>query len=323
MDRVYRLDNFLESKVARKYTIHVMYLQYNKIEDAFDWEQYVGSLAGGLPDAFCIVDAELLFTERQQLIPVFSAWYRKHQKSFLLFSERYPYAYSLQSFIHHSIYHPLYAEEDVAHFIDFLSTRFAVTLSKNIKTTIHAACGGHLWLVKEIVRYISQSLGSNPMDDPVLHQKVMTIMSGFTKEEYQELLRFSRGLPMTASKEAIHLHALRILELSKKSLLLSSLRNQEPAIVLTQKKDDFFIGSISVTKLFSSSERRVLAFLLTHRDSFVSREEMFAAIWGDTSLDTSNWALDQVMRRLRKKLRDAQVGDSWIKTMKGKGYAIS
>jgi DNA-binding response OmpR family regulator len=69
-------------------------------------------------------------------------------------------------------------------------------------------------------------------------------------------------------------------------------------------------------------EKKVLQLLKDFREDIVSREDIAKCMWGPNYLDRySEWAIDKIISRIRKKL---EAGDSELSiiTYKGEGYGI-
>lgn len=68
------------------------------------------------------------------------------------------------------------------------------------------------------------------------------------------------------------------------------------------------------------TEGRILKALIEHYPQLVSKQELSAAIWGDTEYVDEN-ILQVNMTRLRKSLNAAGLGDI-VRTVRGRGYAL-
>lgn len=79
----------------------------------------------------------------------------------------------------------------------------------------------------------------------------------------------------------------------------------------------------SNTILFSKTERAVLEYLEAHPDVLISREEIAKVVWGEEDWEEkySEWALGQLMYRLRKKMQQRSTTFS-IETKKGEGFIL-
>ena len=70
----------------------------------------------------------------------------------------------------------------------------------------------------------------------------------------------------------------------------------------------------------SSQEKAVYDLLLSHKNTIVSRDEIAKALWGDEYLDLySDWSIDQVMYRIRIKMKKSGSQDK-VSTRKKQGF---
>jgi two-component system, OmpR family, response regulator len=70
----------------------------------------------------------------------------------------------------------------------------------------------------------------------------------------------------------------------------------------------------------SGREVEVLAYLMLHRDSVISKEELLAKVWGSDFLGDAN-IVEVYVRHLRKKL-ELPLGRKIIETVRGSGYRL-
>jgi DNA-binding winged helix-turn-helix (wHTH) protein len=73
----------------------------------------------------------------------------------------------------------------------------------------------------------------------------------------------------------------------------------------------------------TGQELNMMNILIEKKNNIVSRDEIAKRIWPeDYMVEYSDWAIDKTASRLRKKVKDANVGLE-IKVVKGKGYILS
>src|SRR5690606_17184082 len=103
-------------------------------------------------------------------------------------------------------------------------------------------------------------------------------------------------------------------------LLAHYIKATLPENILLIKKNTIYINGIPLVKEFSSTEQKLLQYFLSQQGEVISRDTLGDVIWGEESEDKfSEWAIDQHISRLRKKLKRMGIGIS-IKTVKGRGY---
>lgn len=89
--------------------------------------------------------------------------------------------------------------------------------------------------------------------------------------------------------------------------------------------NDILKGNTSITKILSSSEFKLLKFLIENKNKVLSKDEIINAIWTDqkTQEGVTDQALDQIFYRLRKKVETNPSNPKFIETIKGTGYKFA
>jgi DNA-binding response OmpR family regulator len=83
----------------------------------------------------------------------------------------------------------------------------------------------------------------------------------------------------------------------------------------------FFLNNLDITSNFSKKERHILQKFLTNKNKILSREEVASAYWGDAAHEEySDWAIDQLISRLRKKMNRAGLFQQRFRQPEGRGY---
>ncbi len=77
-------------------------------------------------------------------------------------------------------------------------------------------------------------------------------------------------------------------------------------------------GASTVT--LTTREALLLEHLVTHRSRIVTREELLVDVWGYRDGTIRTRTVDVHVQQLRAKLERLQGGESWILTVRGKGY---
>ncbi len=80
-------------------------------------------------------------------------------------------------------------------------------------------------------------------------------------------------------------------------------------------------GEIIISDTLTSSEFRLLKFLLENPDKIIERDEIIKAVWQDTKsvVGVTDQALDQLIFRLRKKIEEDPNNPGHLQTIKGRG----
>lgn len=325
-DRAYRIPEFIDW-LGLGYTANLVSLVGDKIEDINDWKDVVGqSEKRNTKKQVCIiVDAEHLLTDRRHLLQGLSQWHLATRIPLLLFSEQYPYEPMPPVLSQNRYFHRLYSAADMRIFLSYLEAKFEIKIADGTKKRIIDSCGGHLWLAKEIVRYLSTNEKGDPFDHDALTWRAEQMYQGFVLRE-QEVLQALALKQSTDDKEAYGFLemtsvisggciTIRLLEEYIKQL---TLKNVSLRVVQGRIK----VGSICIEDFLSPQEQKAIRLLLTPSGVTVPRELLGKAIWGE-EWDFTDWALDQAMKRLRKKLLKFGIPVSYIQTVKGKGYHVA
>lgn len=92
-------------------------------------------------------------------------------------------------------------------------------------------------------------------------------------------------------------------------------------VTISQTPNGLVWDGISLDELFTDKEKEVFKKMLVEND--LSRDAVADILWGKQALDKySDWAIDQLFSRLRKKLDSVGIGGDKIQTLKGKGFKL-
>ena len=74
------------------------------------------------------------------------------------------------------------------------------------------------------------------------------------------------------------------------------------------------------TITLKAKEFALLACLYAHKNTIVTKEQLFEEVWGDSFY--SDGTLNVHIRRLREKIEEDPNSPKWIKTIWGTGYKL-
>lgn len=326
MDRLYRIPEFIHS-LGGSYDVLVVSLQSNKIEDIDDWNRTAAFQKSDSKKKRCFLvpDAELLFQDRKHLLAGLAWQYVQTKIPFLLFSETFPYQMLPQVFAQNRLFRPLYSAENMARFILYLEYKFCTRVPASLRNRIMERSGGHLWLVKEIVRHVAFQQTGDPLDHEDLWWRVSEVYRGFASREQDMLTDMVLQKSVHDAEAFSYLEKTGVIRDGRIAigLLEDYMKRQlRKRTQLYLKNGSVFVGDVPIDGALSRNERQALACIFSGRGKMISRESLGKAIWGDDG-DFTDWALDQVVRRLRKKLM--KFGISWqiFQTVKGDGYRVN
>lgn len=200
--------------------------------------------------------------------------------------------------------HKIYSPDVALEFVDAVVEQFGHELSRELKMQIVEYCGGCAWLLVDVLRRNSTD---KLFDDPVFNWKVGSIIS-----RIPDIANIDKDLIEMGLKDA-NGEWLPVFE--------DYLSNQKKDS-LSISQDRVICNQIDVTREFSDGERKILSLFIEKKNNIQTREAVGEIFWGEGSEMYSDWALDALVSRLRKKLRRLRLPIN-IKTYRGRGYACT
>jgi DNA-binding winged helix-turn-helix (wHTH) protein len=223
--------------------------------------------------------------------------------------------------------YPLYNHIDTLEFVRYLQQKWETKISHKEEQKIIAACGGHFWVVKEAVRELINTgkwsyeeegmrfrleaiYSSLQSSEQALIEKIATKKRNFTSEENHSLIHMRKLNFFNAQNrfqigmfDAFHQHR------------LSGTHR------LTLEDSTVTLNSIPLDRLLSRKEYRIVKVLLENKGETVSRDTIASRIWPTKTQEKySDWAIDQLMTRIRKRLVELSLPPKLISVVRGKGY---
>lgn len=228
-------------------------------------------------------------------------------------------------------YYPLYDEKDSSNFIDHLCKEWRYSLAEKKKQQILEYCGGHFWLLKELVRK-SLIEPDRSVDDiclgETMHFRLEQIYFGFLESESEVLKHFIAGQTSFTDLQRHSADYLNRIGLIKNGritipLLEKYIKDMLPKVNMSISENHIIINNVIVDSHFSRKELKALRLLMQHRQNIVDRDAVAKAVWPvDTDSHYSEWAIDRIIARLREKLIKLGIEKQFITTLRGKGYII-
>lgn len=235
----------------------------------------------------------------------------------------------------HVIKYPMYSETDVRQFIFHYNYQWNFSLPEKTVNEIIEACGGYLWLIHHVQRFLrdhKESSVEQALSDELLIKKVETIWQKFTdseKEIIRKIVFNSLQEKDTVTHEFEYLQSIKVIqEMNGKSKLgiplLTTAIERENRLNKFQVKDNrIFIGEKEITLLLTRKERAFMLLILAAKKKIISRDTVGQAIWGkDWEEKYSDWAIDRLAHRIRKKFKTLGIDEKLLKTVKKKGFVF-
>jgi DNA-binding winged helix-turn-helix (wHTH) protein len=115
--------------------------------------------------------------------------------------------------------------------------------------------------------------------------------------------------------------------------LLRAFMNQEYATVAKtlqkisydEHTNTIHKGSIVLSDQLTSSEFRLLKYLLQNEERVIERDELISVVWGDnkSTAGITDQAVDQLIFRLRRKIEEDANHPTHLQTVKGRGFTFN
>jgi len=226
--------------------------------------------------------------------------------------------------------YPLYSIKDTNTFIHFLSKLWNIIVTDKTESNIIDICGGHFWIVKQAVREIS-SFGEWNINSEGMIFRLRTIFQQFHPSEQNVIKKAITGKKIT-DKDELHslkyLQQMNVIDKNKHCLikgfeeLILHPQTQIEEIIL--KDNHVYVNMVPVDKMFTRKELSVLKLFLEQTNKIVSRDEIAQKMWPiNTQDDYSDWAIDQLIKRIRNSLKELSLSPKIIEVVRNKGYRLN
>lgn len=346
-NRQYRIRQFIQER-SKQYP-HVQYIpiviqsyqseQWNQIE--LHLEEYRSRKFE--QTVFFIIDGEWMIRSMPTVFGNVQEYLMRvgRSVSFLWFIESDIYSplctsivTNCTSLIQNIIYDRQHEPMTVYHFIRHMEGVYGFTLQEKDRNDITRQCGGHLWIASEAIRH-AYNCGSVSFDHDAMQYRIRRLWEGFSEREQLVLKHIVRkkSIPSVLRASLEFLENLRLVIPKEDSCAITlPLLEQHIYDVIAKQhhiaigdEDQLYVNDVCVDRQFTAREKDMLKTLLGMQGQVVSRDILAQVLWGDGWEDrSSDWALDQALRRLREKLRVVGILKPFFQTVKGKGiYVVS
>ncbi len=222
-------------------------------------------------------------------------------------------------------YYPMFDEEEARKYLEYLVGIWQMKkVPKTVINRIARECSGQIWLLTQAFRDYRNDPKTDLdslIDLPGLRFRVDIIAKSFNEDELAVLTGNSNH-NQTVTK---YLSSIGLLKSGHCCIpiLLKYLQNNTSKMHLTLSDGDIHLNKINLRHSFTSQENQVLKKLLDKPGHIISRDEIAEVIWRREAEEKySEWAIEQLIKRLRRKLHDIGLHDDCIKTCRGEGYKI-
>lgn len=226
--------------------------------------------------------------------------------------------------------YPLYSSEDVFTFVRYLQKKWDMKINPNKEEKVVVSCGGHFWLVKEAVRELLNS-GKWSYEEESMRFRLGTIYSSLCASEksaIEKLITAKKSFTGEEDHSLAYLRKMNFLDRDNNfqiGLFQKYVQTHlQSSIVLGLENSVLTLNHVPLDKFLSRKEYRVLKLLFEHKGEVVSRDAIALRIWpAKTEEHYSDWAIDQLIARLRKRLVELALPSKFIGVVRGRGYHLT
>jgi hypothetical protein len=239
-----------------------------------------------------------------------------------------------ESVYHNVIEVPYLNREEVIEWLESIEAKHAIKFSDQEKKEIYAFSGGISGLTRHFARITDRY---SSIKDAIDGEEILSITRNywerFTDKEKNVLMSCALGNPQKDVKEFKYMRDLGLIDSEGKivgnwfNLILKNKNAVDKVLKIVGNRDSgiapsIFWGGINLNEILTKTEKKILLNLTENKK--VSRDEISKVIWGENALNSiSDYAIDQAVSRLRKKLDDIGLGGEIIKTLKGEGFVLN
>jgi len=224
-------------------------------------------------------------------------------------------------------YYALYNKSDTLLFLQYLEKKWNFIISSEVKQNLVHECGGHLWMLKEATRQIKTG-NMEYQHQPSMDLRVRTIYQYLHMDEQKALDKVVFNLNDFSPAEIqdkIYLQKINILDQTNNctiSLLSEYVQNRQTSDNLLLEQGKISLNKVPLDIFLSRKEYRILRLLLKERGNLVTRQQLAETIWQEHQEEYSDWAIDRLMARLRKRFQNLSLTPTILESVRGKGYIL-
>jgi DNA-binding winged helix-turn-helix (wHTH) protein len=132
--------------------------------------------------------------------------------------------------------------------------------------------------------------------------------------------------------ESSHLVAIGVVKNNKNAIPIletyiksQTVKDENAPIIFDEESKNIVKGSVNLSENLTSSEYRLLKFLVQNPDKIIERDEAVNAVWADqaSTAGVTEQALDQLIFRVRKKIEENPNSPTHLLTVKGRGFKFT
>lgn len=243
------------------------------------------------------------------------------------------------------VYVPIRQGDDVDYVIDYYGFKYSKKFTQQERDLIIRLCGGHPYLIRVAARHIGNSDLSKNLEvlesELIEHYEVPSAVKRLynlrtvrEKNVFHDIVLGKEISSQIDLKRLINLGLVK--EENGKYKLFGKLfsdvvENTSKEVDKVKKHDrgiemvkgEVMIHGKTLEEIFTQQEYEVLTLMLDKKGQLCNRDQISIALWGEESYEKySDWAIDQVMSKLRKKIKELDPNMKLL-TVRGKGYKLT
>jgi len=249
---------------------------------------------------------------------------RWNHRDFLSLTKEY------NTLFEHVDYVPAATTAEVTHFVNHFCIEWNYPLSQKAKELLVEEAGGSLVFPKYALRIVMKERQTKLIDiREIIHSHpdylrlIRMFLSRLTLSQRDILTAIANHQAVNNPDELQHLVRLDVVR-----PFGSSYEIRSPSLaryLLDGSKSTDIRRMIIESDIFSKREKLVILKLFDARGTSVSKEVISTILWGEDSHEKySDWSIDQVMSRIRKKFKDDTLLCKYtVRSVKKRGYTLT
>ena len=218
----------------------------------------------------------------------------------------------------HIVYLPIFDKAGIDFRVSYLEKSTGKKIPKEKLNGILKLTGGHGKLTRICLELLLNSKVSDFLSQKTIQGALYEIESSLSPSDLKDL---------KAKSPNSYLESIELLKDGKITIplleqFLNQTKEQKTNILFDPKTNEVTHGEQVLTDNLTSSEFKLLKFLIENQNKILTREEIISSVWQDTKTiqGVSDEALDQLISRLRKKIEDNPNSPIHLLTIKGRGF---
>jgi len=316
------------------------------LEDTDDWERefsrHEEKISQSITYFLCNVDKYLL-EKNESFFHYLSQRQAKNPSiSYLLFFDINFLHPTLVNPLHNTftllqntIIHPLFPTDESRHFMKYLIEKWHITVTDELEDAIILKCDRQFWLIKEALRFLRNKPDATALElfsDDMLRTKAQLLFSSLLPSEQSVVKKIILGKNDFTEDEIASVSFLKKtgwIDARDDTLHITTPLIEEYVRQITFPKmtvalvhgSQITVNGVPMDQVFSSQEAQVVRKLVSKKNTVVTRNEIAEVLWSTSWEDNySDWAIDQLIARLRKKFLQLSLPKTSIRAVKGKGF---